>query len=86
MKSEPQIPGREGRFAYSINEVCATTNLGRDAVYRAISAGQLIARKLGRRTLVTDDDLRQFLARLPRKEKCRASIGVRARQKMMRHV
>jgi excisionase family DNA binding protein len=51
MKSEPQIPGREGRFAYSINEVCATTNLGRDAVYRAISAGQLVARKLGRRSL-----------------------------------
>jgi acetyl-CoA acetyltransferase len=39
MKSEPQIPGREGRFAYSINEVCAATSLGRDAVYRAISAG-----------------------------------------------
>jgi excisionase family DNA binding protein len=66
MKSEPQIPGREGRFAYSINEVCATTNLGRDAVYCAISAGQLVARKLGRRTLITDDDLRQFLAGLPR--------------------
>ena len=66
MKSEPQIPGREGRFAYSINEVCATTNLGRDAVYRAISAGQLVARKFGRRTLVTDDDLRRFLTGLPR--------------------
>ena len=37
-----------------------------NAVYRAISAGQLVARKLGRRTLVTDDDLRQFLAELPR--------------------
>ena len=66
MKSELQIPGREGRFAYSINEVCASTNLGRDAVYRAISAGQLVARKLGRRTLITHDDLRQFLAGLPR--------------------
>jgi excisionase family DNA binding protein len=66
MKSEPQIPGREGRFAYSINEVCAATNLGRDSVYRAISTGQLLARKLGRRTLITDDDLRQFLAGLPR--------------------
>ena len=66
MKSEPQIPGREGRFAYSINEVCAATNLGRDAVYRAISAGRLVARKLGKRTVVTDDDLRQFLAGLPR--------------------
>jgi hypothetical protein len=37
-----------------------------DSVYRAISTGQLLARKLGRRTLITDDDLRQFLAGLLR--------------------
>jgi hypothetical protein len=35
-------------------------------VYAAIRNGHLVARKLGRRTLVTDDDLRQFLAGLPR--------------------
>ena len=28
--------------------------------------GKLTARKLGRRTIITDDDLRQFLAGLPR--------------------
>jgi excisionase family DNA binding protein len=66
MKSEPQIPGREGRFAYSINEVCTATNLGRDAVYRAISAGQLVARKLGKRTVVTSRDLERFLHSLPK--------------------
>jgi excisionase family DNA binding protein len=66
MKSEPQIPGHEGRFAYSINEVCAATNLGRDAVYRAISAGQLVARKLGKRTVVTSRDLERFLHSLPK--------------------
>jgi hypothetical protein len=35
-------------------------------VYTAIRGGHLVARKLGRRTLITDDDLRQFLAGLPR--------------------
>jgi hypothetical protein len=35
-------------------------------VYGAIRAGHLVARKFGRRTLITDDDLRQFLAGLPR--------------------
>ena len=55
-----------GRLAYTISETCALTGLGRDAVYTAIRDGYLVARKLGRRTLITDDDLRQFLAGLPR--------------------
>jgi excisionase family DNA binding protein len=54
------------RAAHSIAETCALTGLGRDTVYRAISTGQLVARKVGRRTVVVDDDLRRFLARLPR--------------------
>jgi excisionase family DNA binding protein len=55
-----------GRRAHSVAETCALTGLGRDAVYAAIRDGYLVARKLGRRTLITDDDLRQFLAALPR--------------------
>ena len=55
-----------GRLAYTISETCALTGLGRDAVYTAIRDGYLVARKLGRRTFITDDDLRQFLAGLPR--------------------
>jgi excisionase family DNA binding protein len=54
------------RAAHSIAETCALTGLGRDTVYTAIRDGHLVARKLGRRTLITDDDLRQFLAGLPR--------------------
>jgi excisionase family DNA binding protein len=54
------------RRAHSIAEVCALTGLGRDGVYAAISSGKLVARKFGRRTVVIDDDLRQFLAGLPR--------------------
>ena len=54
------------RRAYTIPEACAITGIGRDGIYAAIRAGHLVARKFGRRSLVTDDDLRQFLAGLPR--------------------
>ena len=62
----PQNTTETGRRAHTIAETCALTGLGRDTVYTAIRDGHLIARKLGRRTLITDDDLRQFLAGLPR--------------------
>jgi excisionase family DNA binding protein len=55
-----------GRVAYSIVEVCALTGLCRDTVYGAIRAGRLTARKLGRRTLVTECDLRCFIDELPK--------------------
>jgi excisionase family DNA binding protein len=55
-----------GRHAYSISEVSAVTGLGRDGIYSAIRDGHLVARKFGRRTIITDNDLRQFLAGLPR--------------------
>jgi excisionase family DNA binding protein len=54
------------RAALSIAEVCAHTGLGRDIVYKAIRSGRLVARKLGRRTLITERDLRRFLDRLPK--------------------
>ena len=62
----PQNITDTGCRAHSIAEACALTGLGRDTVYTAIRDGHLVARKAGRRTLITDDDLRQFLARLPR--------------------
>jgi excisionase family DNA binding protein len=65
-----------GRAAHSVAEVCLLLGLSRDMVYSAIRDGRLIARKLGRRTLITDSDLRRFLDRLPRagkSESARAS-------------
>jgi excisionase family DNA binding protein len=60
---QPQITGRA---AHSIAETCVLTGLGRDSIYSAIRAGRLIARKHGRRTLITDADLCRFLHGLPR--------------------
>jgi len=48
----------------SINEVCTVTGLGRTKVYEAINSGSLKARKLGKRTIVLQDDLASFLTSL----------------------
>jgi excisionase family DNA binding protein len=55
-----------GRRAHSITETCALLGLGRDSIYAAIRDGRLVARKFGKRTVIVDDDLRQFLSELPR--------------------
>ncbi|HTK12528.1 MAG TPA: helix-turn-helix domain-containing protein [Xanthobacteraceae bacterium] len=51
--------------ALSISEACALAGIGRTKLYQAISEGQLIARKLGKRTLILRRDLDQFLSSLP---------------------
>jgi excisionase family DNA binding protein len=53
------------REGLSISEACAAAGIGRTKLYQAITAGNLKARKCGKRTLVLRDDLRDFLASLP---------------------
>jgi excisionase family DNA binding protein len=53
------------RSAFSVAEVMVRTGLGRDTVYDLIRGGQLVARKVGRRTLVVNSDLEKFLTSLP---------------------
>jgi excisionase family DNA binding protein len=57
--------GATERIAYSVDEVAVRAGIGRDAVYDAIRERRLVARKWGRRTVITDVDLRAFLAALP---------------------
>jgi excisionase family DNA binding protein len=52
-------------MALTIAEVCAASRIGRTRVYEAIRAGELLARKHGRRTLVLSDDLKRWLEALP---------------------
>jgi excisionase family DNA binding protein len=61
MNNDPAIQ-REG---LSIAEASAAAGIGRTKLYEAIADGRLMARKLGKRTLILRDDLRQFLAALP---------------------
>jgi excisionase family DNA binding protein len=53
------------RIAYSVDEAAVRAGIGRDAVYDAIREKRLVARKWGRRTIITDAALRAFLDSLP---------------------
>jgi excisionase family DNA binding protein len=60
------------RFAYGISEACLVSCVGRTTLYAAIKSGDLRARKVGRRTLVTADDLRDWLNSRPTTHEGRA--------------
>ena len=51
--------------ALSISEACDLAGIGRTKLYEAISAGELVARKYGKRTLILRSDLSNFLSNLP---------------------
>jgi hypothetical protein len=55
--------------AFRIADVCVATGFGRTTVYAAIKAGDLIAQKYRRSTVVLADDLTKFLANLPKVRK-----------------
>jgi excisionase family DNA binding protein len=51
--------------AFSIEEFCRRYGLGRTKAYEEIKLGRLRARKVGRRTIVTQDDAENWLRHLP---------------------
>ena len=53
------------KLAYTVEEFVQATGIGRTRVYTAIKAGQLRARKYGKRTVILDQDGRAFLGALP---------------------
>ena len=50
------------RLAYSIPNASVACGIGRTTIYDAIKRGQLRVCKIGRRTLVTEEALREWLA------------------------
>jgi excisionase family DNA binding protein len=55
-------------LAHSIEEVAKLANCGRTTVYAAINFRTLTARKIGRRTIILDEDLRRWLKALPTRQ------------------
>ncbi len=51
--------------AYSVTDAASKAGVGRSTLYNAISAGELPARKLGKRTLVLRSDLEHWLTGAP---------------------
>ena len=54
------------RLAYGIEEAAKVSGVGRSKVYEEIGAGRLIARKVGKRTIILAGDLNAWLKALPR--------------------
>lgn len=51
--------------ANTIKDVCAASRAGKTTVYAAIRRGDLVARKLGKKTLILEEDLRRWIEQLP---------------------
>jgi hypothetical protein len=66
-QSDPSIPAQKP-FAHTIEDTALLAKCGRTTIYAAIKSGALKARKIGRRTIVLDNDLRGWLASLPMRE------------------
>lgn len=62
----PNVVTLARKLAHSIDGACEAADVGRTSVYEAIREGNLVARKLGRRTIILDADLRAWLESLPR--------------------
>ena len=57
---------RTARLAYSISRLAKESDVSRSMIYEEIAAGRLIARKIGRRTIVRRADALAWLRSLPR--------------------
>ena len=51
----------EGRLVYSVDEAAAITGLSRDLLYDQMRAGNLAYLKIGRRRIITRQQLEAFL-------------------------
>jgi len=49
-------------LAYSINEACRVSSLGRTRLYQLIAEGRLEALKIGKRTIIPAESLRRLIA------------------------
>ena len=51
-------------LTYTVYQACSQVNLSRSFLYMAIKTGQLRTLKAGRKTLITDEALREWVAGL----------------------
>lgn len=60
-----RVGGYPDKKALSISEVLDVVPFGRTALYEVLKSKKLVARKLGRRTIILAADLDDFLRGLP---------------------
>ncbi len=75
MENESPAAPQESRLAYDVNEAARVSGLGRSTVYEEIGAGRLVARKVGKRTLILAADLNEWLNSLPKMEASHVGVA-----------
>jgi hypothetical protein len=65
MNEQGKPHAENSRLAYRVDEALALLPFGRNKFYDEVNAGRLKARKIGRITIVLDEDLREYLRTLP---------------------
>ena len=53
------------RTLYAVPETCQRLSIGRSTLYELIADGQIKAVKIGRRTLIPNEELERYVASLP---------------------
>ena len=56
---------RDDFGAFSIEQLCKWSSIGRSTIYEEIREGRLQVRKVGRRTIVLREDAERWLSSLP---------------------
>ena len=63
------------RLSYSLSRLAKVCDLSRSLIYEEIGAGRLVARKVGRRTIVRRADAARWLRSLPSAKTPLSTIG-----------
>jgi hypothetical protein len=63
--SDTERRRRARQRAMCINDFCRRYGLGRTKAYEELKSGRLRGRKIGKRTIVTEDDAEEWLLSLP---------------------
>ena len=63
-QQEVQTSDQVGRMMYTMDEAAEELRLGRTALYDLVRSGQLVSIKIGRRRLITREDLVAFIGSL----------------------
>jgi excisionase family DNA binding protein len=63
MTENSNSKGQLAPLAYSVDEACKVSSLGRTYIYQLINEGRLQARKIGKRTLIPAESLHDLIAR-----------------------